>query len=162
MEMVVEWMYQLALRREQRRVLPLEVLGTWSNADQSTRQRVIDVLDLSSKVAARPAAEHAIYRGQAQEICRQMLSRLEPNDRGRVLGILHQLLDQIHPGSMACFKLGVRGLSPSGLPPVFSEAKWRSTTHRCIAAVVGHARHRHERRQNADATGGKGSITATR
>lgn len=49
MEMIVEWMYELALRREQRRVLALEVLGTRSNADPSIRQRVIDVLDLSSK-----------------------------------------------------------------------------------------------------------------
>jgi hypothetical protein len=103
-----EWTYQVAITAPQRQALDAEVVGSWSHPDQSVRQLVTYVLGLHSIVFGAPAGARDVHRADAQRQLRRAFGRLEGNARGRVLGLLHQVLEQLRP---AC-----TGTAPAAVP----------------------------------------------
>lgn len=98
------WIYEVKIRPDQRAEIEQAIKSNWNNADTSDQELVGYLLELYDKIISGVLAkklsrtQRAQLRPHAQKIFKKEFSRGERNERGRVLGIIHNILEQLRHG----------------------------------------------------------------
>ncbi len=76
----------------------LQLRQAWNDGDQSEQQLIAYLAQLSVHLSGMDEAQREANRGEVQGVLRDEFSRLELNDRGRVLMLFRGILETLRPG----------------------------------------------------------------
>jgi hypothetical protein len=93
-----EWTYDVRFSFIQKQEIAYELEMGWGNADKSDLELVNYILQLHQIAFGIGRSQQQHLKPQAQAFLRELFSRLETNDRGRVLDTLHRTIEEISPG----------------------------------------------------------------
>jgi len=93
-----EWAYDIRFRPDQKEEIENEILGGWSNTDDSDKELLSYILELHDLAFGRGKSQHQQLKTQAQGFLKDIFSIPEINDRRRILETLHRAIEELHPG----------------------------------------------------------------
>ena len=90
---LIEWVHGTRLNTAERSDIAEEIYRGWDNSDESDRDLVLYFTELHSAIRPLTKSERAAVRDQAREKFATLIRAGESNDRGRILGCIHRILE---------------------------------------------------------------------
>jgi hypothetical protein len=93
------WTFGVALAGSDRAAFQQQVLTSWPHPDGTVPQLFAYLGGLHTAVFSQTGARRDRYRPEVRRLLARIFAAADPTERGRVLALLHQLLEHARPGS---------------------------------------------------------------
>lgn len=93
----LEWTYGVTLSSHQCVAVQNRVASGWAHPDGSVRELLTYLGGLHTAIFSQPRSHRDLYRPQVQRIFASLFAATDPTERGQVLVLLHQILEQSRP-----------------------------------------------------------------
>ena len=108
-----EGIYKLTIPSNQQVEIQQAIVCNWNDPDISDKELVAYLLELSRLQKSIRRSQRDKFQSQAQKILKKEFSRVENNNRGRILQVILFIIEQLRPGCS-----GVKGSQTQQLPNV--------------------------------------------
>ncbi len=138
---LIGWIYEVTIDSNAKAEIERQMLAGWYNDDRSEQDLVDYLVNMYGTVQSATGSNVQKLREQARAIFRQMIEKHEPNDRGRVVAAIQQVVEGLRPGAtgvpvqLSDPTTGASVSSPGYQPPAPSASPQARASHQSSAAL---------------------------
>jgi hypothetical protein len=114
---LIEWAFDVALPIEGRQAIANELAAGWNDEDQSEQMLVSEILQGRAILLSLPDQEREARRPYTREVLKTAMAQQRPDDCGRVLFRLKDVLEFVRPGVTAQSSLSTGSFGASTTQP---------------------------------------------